>query len=389
MPPAMAAEQQVKQMLLDSGLEPQRFAVPLRKLRTEASLYRDENVAPLSELGKLAVEYEKIAGARTVMWESEEIPLVQLYAVLEEPARDRRERAWRLMDARVRKDTGALADLWRRMMALRRQVAHQAGFENYRAYRWQQLFRFDYTAEDAKRFHSAIEEVVVPAASRLYAQRRERLGVPMLRPWDVYVDPRGQPALHPYASIGELEDKTSAVFHHVDSQLGTYFETMRAESLLDLESRKNKSPGGYSLAFSVTRRPYIFTNAIGTHEDVQTLLHEGGHAFHAFEMAHLPYLQQRQEQLLPMEFLEVNAPLVPLPGPRARRRRPHPETTQEPGQFRHWLRPPGVGARRLAPGHSGRSGGAVRAVQSRRQRPQTGARLASLAKRAGAGCLCP
>jgi oligoendopeptidase F len=48
--------------------------------------------------------------------------------------------------------------------------------------------------------------------------------------------------------------------------------------------------------------PFIFENAVGLHNDVATLLHEGGHAFHVFEEAHLPYYHQ-----LPvgMEFAEV------------------------------------------------------------------------------------
>jgi oligoendopeptidase F len=46
-------------------------------------------------------------------------------------------------------------------------------------------------------------------------------------------------------------------------------------------------------------------NGVGAHDDVVTLLHEGGHSFHTFEMGPLPYLQQHQEQMLPMEFAEV------------------------------------------------------------------------------------
>ncbi|MEO7003657.1 MAG: M3 family metallopeptidase, partial [Ktedonobacterales bacterium] len=42
--------------------------------------------------------------------------------------------------------------------------------------------------------------------------------------------------------------------------------------------------------------------------------HEGGHAFHAFEMAPLPYLQLKQEQMLPMEYLEVPSTAMELLG---------------------------------------------------------------------------
>ncbi len=46
-------DQQVKQKLLASGLEPDGFALPLRKLCTESALFREQNV-PL--LNALAVE---------------------------------------------------------------------------------------------------------------------------------------------------------------------------------------------------------------------------------------------------------------------------------------------------------------------------------------------
>src|SRR5579872_7436509 len=304
-PPMMEAEQKVKEKLLASGLEPAGFAVPLRKLRADAALYQEANLPLLSEARKQMLEYEQLAGARMVEWEGQQIPLTQLYPVLEEPDRERRERAWRIRNARILADTPALADLWRRMIETRARIAANAGFDNYRSYRWQQLYRFDYTPDDTKRFHAAIEEVVVPAAKRINARRREQLGVSTLRPWDSDVDPTSRAPLRPYATIDELEAKTSNIFHAVDQQLGGYFDIMRREGLLDLDSRQNKAPGGYSLAYTVTRRPFIFANSVGSHDDVQTLLHEGGHAFHSFEVAPLPYLQQRQEQMTPIEFAEV------------------------------------------------------------------------------------
>jgi oligoendopeptidase F len=304
-PQAADAEQRLKEKLLASGLEPAGFAMPLRKLRTDAALYREANIPLLADLRKLDLEYDGISGARTVMWEGADVPMAQVRPALLDPDRERRERAYRAMRGRVIQDTPPLADLWRRMMSLRAQVATNAGYANYRDYRWQQLYRYDYTPDDAKRFHDAIAEVIAPAVTRLNARRREQLGVASLRPWDMDVDPTGKPALRPYSTIEELESKTSAIFSQVDPQFGRYFETMRAENLLDLDSRKNKASGGYSLCYNVIHRPFIFMNGAGTHDDVQTLLHEGGHAFNSFEMAPLPYLQQKQEEMLPAEFAEV------------------------------------------------------------------------------------
>jgi oligoendopeptidase F len=108
--------------------------------------------------------------------------------------------------------------------------------------------------------------------------------------------------LKPFERVEQLVSGVAAMFHQVDPQLGQYFETMRAEGLLDLENRKGKAPGGYCTEFLVAQRPFIFMNAVGLHEDVQTLLHEGGHAFHLFEINPLPYIQQKQ---VAMEFAEV------------------------------------------------------------------------------------
>jgi oligoendopeptidase F len=92
------------------------------------------------------------------------------------------------------------------------------------------------------------------------------------------------------------------MFHRVLPTFGAYFDTMARDGYLDVDNRKNKASGGYCTSFSFSRRPFIFTNAVGMHEDVQTLLHEGGHSFHDFETFALPYFQQRHA---PMEFAEV------------------------------------------------------------------------------------
>jgi len=312
-PRAQAADQTLKEKLLRSGLEPEGFEIPLRNLRAEADLYREQNLLLLGDELKYWIEYDQIIGAQTVEWEGKEATLLQLTPVYQNPDRGRRERAWRLAATRQLADRDRITDLWVTLMGVRRQLADNAGRSDYRAYRWQQLLRFDYTPEDCKRFHSAIEQVVVPAVRRVLEHRRQRLGLESLRPWDLDVDLQARSRLRPFREVSELIDKTSAIFYCVDPQLGGYFDLMRREGLLDLENRKSKAPGGYCTDFYVTRRPFIFMNAVGLHEDVHTLLHEGGHAFHTFEMTRLPYAQQYQ---VGMEFNEVASMAMELLGSR-------------------------------------------------------------------------
>jgi len=301
-PRANEWDQKLKERLLASGLEPKGFTVPLRNMRTEAALFRQENLSLESEELKLGTEFDKIIGAQTVEWEGQERTISQLRPVYLDTDRDKREAAWRLGAQRQLADRQKLNELFNKFLKIRRQMAANADFPDYRAFRWQQYLRFDYTPENCRQFHAAIEQVVVPAAEKIYEKRRARLGVDTLRPWDLDVDPYRRTPLRPFEDTQVLEGTVESIFHKVDNQLGEYFSTMRRENLLDLDNRKGKAPGGYCTDFATAKRPFIFMNAVGLHDDVQTLLHEGGHAFHVFETASLPYHQQLQ---VPMEFAEV------------------------------------------------------------------------------------
>jgi oligoendopeptidase F len=304
-PASQAAEQQLKQQLLASGLEPDNFAVPLEHMRTQSLLFRDANLPLLSEEQKLSNADDKIRSAQTVEWEGRELTLDQMQPLYQDADRAVRERAWRLARARQLADRGALNDLWGHMLDLRRRIAANADCADYREYRWRQLLRSDYTPADCEAFHAAIEQVVVPAAERVYARRRERLGVEALRPWDLDVDAQGVAPLRPFGDVTDLEARCAAMLARVNPELGAQFASMRREQLLDLGNRKGKAPGGYCTFFPIAERPFIFMNAVGVHEDVNTLLHEAGHAFHVFHIFDGDGLPYHQQWDVGMEFAEV------------------------------------------------------------------------------------
>lgn len=290
--PTQPADQKLKEKLLATGLQPQGFEIPLRNLRSEAELFREENVPLSTEEQKLGMEYDKVIGAQTVILDGEEKTLPQLKPVYQDKDREIREDAWRAAADRQLADRETLNGLWGQFMGIRRKQAANAGFDNYRDYRWKEFKRFDYTPADCETFHNAIEQVVVPAAQRIYAKRLRQLRYDSLRPWDLDVDPLGRDPLKPFSNAADLDSKAETIFEKVDPQFGEYFGILRREGFLDLENRKGKAPGGYQHYYAAAKRPFIFMNAVGLHDDVQTLLHEGGHAFHAFESANLPYHQQ-------------------------------------------------------------------------------------------------
>lgn len=297
------ANQRLKEKFLAAALSPAGYETQARNLAAEARLFRAENLPLQVDEQKLGLEYDKIVGAQTVEWDGGKKTQAEMGAILRDQDRAKREAAWRASTQRWLADRSAINDLWAKFLDVRLPIAENAGLgQDYRAYIWQRYQRFDYSPADCEAFRDAIEAVVVPAATRLLDTRRQALGLDQLRPWDLEVETSAAPALQPFKTDEELNNGVEQIFAHVDPVLGDYFRTMRQEGLLDLSSRANKAPGGYCTSFGVAKRPFIFMNAVGLHDDVQTMLHEGGHAFHVFESAHLPLYGQTEVNI---EFAEV------------------------------------------------------------------------------------
>lgn len=279
----------------------------LEDRRREAALraFRVENVELEKQDSDLAQQYQRTRGAMMVTYRGQERTIQQMAKFLEETDRGVREEAWKLIEARTLRDKEVLDEIYTKMVGLRDSAARNAGYDNYEDYIFVKKARFDYTPRDCAEFHSAVEERIVPLSREIDKMRKEELGVPELRPWDMLVDPEGRPPLNPFDDVGGLVKGASAVVGKIDGQLSGYFAKMVELELLDLDSRKGKAPGGYQEELSEMRLPFIFMNAAKRNTDVRVLLHEAGHSFHTFLMRDqkLPYFNANAN--LPLEFAEV------------------------------------------------------------------------------------
>lgn len=296
---------------LRSALPKERYEVYDRDTALLVELYRDENVPLETEEAKVGNEYNKLSGSLTVEFRGEQRTLVQMGRYQEEPDRALREEAWRLVAGRRLQEAETFEGFFDQLAGLRAQLATNAGFANYRDYAFRARGRFDYTPADCEQFHDAIEAEVMPAVRALQARRREQLGIPALRPWDLSVDPLGRPPLKPFTDTAEMEQGSQAIFDRLDPELARGFQTMRDLRLLDLANRKGKAPGGYQSTLSESRLPFIFMNAVGLQRDVETILHEAGHAFHALATRDEPLFAYRGA---PIEFCEVASMSMELLG---------------------------------------------------------------------------
>lgn len=283
-------------------LDTHKYFTFLRNIKKNIELFREENIPLISELTVMAQQYGVIAGKMTVQVNGKEHTLQQAAKFLENPDRNLREEVYRKISERRLQDKDELNKLFTSLVQKRNLVALNAGFTNYREYRFKELGRFDYTREDCFQFHEAVKQNVMPLANEIYEKKKKKLNVDPLRPWDTEAEPEGVNPLNPFNTGEELLQKTLQCLDEVNPFFADCLRQMQKIHRLDLESRKGKAPGGYNCPLPETGAPFIFMNAAGQMGDVTTIIHEGGHAVHSF-VTHPLELTAFKEY--PMEIAEV------------------------------------------------------------------------------------
>jgi len=263
-------------------LDKEKYFIYLRGIRKEIEIFREENVPLMAEISTESQKYGAIIGSMSVEIDGKELTMQQAANFLKNPDRNKREIAFKKINEKRQAHATELDELFNKLISLRHQVAVNAGFDNFRDYMFAAMGRFDYTPKDCFDFHSAIQKEVMPLVKAFAEKRKKDLGLDSLRPWDMEVDTQNREALEPFTSGKDLIDKTERCFRKVDDYFAWCIETMDNMERLDLESRKGKAPGGYNYPMSETSVPFIFMNAASSTRDVETMVHEGGHAVHSF-----------------------------------------------------------------------------------------------------------
>lgn len=278
------------------------YFVLLRNVRKEIELFKEDNIPLYTEISTETQKYAQLSGAMMVELGGQELTLQQAGVVLMSTDRAKREEAYRKITERRLKDKEALNDLYSKLIALRNKVSNNAGYGNFRDYMFKAYGRFDYTPQDCFTFHDAIAAEVVPLLNKLSVERKQKLKVEQLRPWDKSVDADGRPPLKAFDGGKDLTEKAIECFRRLDPFLGQCLSIMSEMGHLDLESRKGKAPGGYNYPLPEIGVPFIFMNATSTQRDMTTIMHEGGHAVHNFLTMNLELSDFKSP---PMEVAEL------------------------------------------------------------------------------------
>jgi oligoendopeptidase F len=285
-----------------SSLDQDTYFTYLRNVKKNIELFREANIPIQAEINVLQQQYGQIAGKMMVEIDGKEFTLQQAAKYLEDPDRTKREEVYRKINDRRLLDKDSLDNLFTDLVRKRHQVAVNAGFENYRDYKFVEMGRFDYTPAQCEQFHEAVAQYVMPLVDEIFNAHQEKLQLDSLRPWDTEAEPIGIKPLQPFDGGQDLLNKSIACLNELDPFFADCIRKMESIKHLDLESRKGKAPGGYNMPLAESGAPFIFMNAAGQMSDVTTMVHESGHAVHSF-LAHPLALNGFKEY--PTEMAEV------------------------------------------------------------------------------------
>jgi oligoendopeptidase F len=270
-----------------NDLPKDEYFVYVRGVKKSIELYREINIPLNTELRQKEQEFGNISAAQTIIYNNEEITLQKAATYFKSNDRTLRETIYNQIQDRRGKDEQSINKLYDELIKLRHQIALNTGYKNYRDFKHDELGRFDYTVNDCYNFHDAIQKHIVPLIKQNDEARKKKLKVEKYRPWDIAVDEDGKAPLKPFTTGKDLTEKTISCFKTIDPYFADCITTMQKMNRLDLESRIGKAPGGYNYPLMETDVPFIFMNAVGLLRDMVTMLHEGGHAVHAFLAADL------------------------------------------------------------------------------------------------------
>lgn len=287
-----------------ADLDKSIFEIYLRNIEAGIQFFTEKNIPLFSKERLVAQKSSNIRASLSIEHEGKELTLQQAQQLLTNQDRSIRETIYKKMEAARSERVQEMDDIFDELMKIRHQIGINAGFENYKDYKFAALNRFDYTPQDCRVFHQAVEEEVVPLLGELRKKHQANLGLDTLRSWDLQVDPKQLPAIKPFSGEQDMIDKSIGALTDLDPFFGQCMQVLASKGNLDLETRKGKRPGGYNMTLPESGVPFIFMNSANSISDMRTMMHEAGHSVHSILMQQLTLTRDKRP---PAEVAELAA----------------------------------------------------------------------------------
>ncbi|HDR8450518.1 M3 family oligoendopeptidase [Bacillus cereus] len=250
------------------------------KITNAQKLFCEENIELEIQEDKLVTEYFEITGGLSGIWDGEEKTITELQSYLQDSNRDTRKKAKTIISEQFLSVEKELQNILNQLIEIRHQKAKNIQLENYRDYMFKKYERFDYSAIDCYELAESIRKYVVPLKDKILLEKKDKLQLDTLRPWDVSAVTPDQKVLKPIANENDLIEKSTHIFNKLDVEFSALLNRMYKHNCLDLTSRKGKAAGGFCEYLPASQLSYIFMNLNYTQDDIVTFIHEMGHSIH-------------------------------------------------------------------------------------------------------------
>ncbi|SEG25166.1 oligoendopeptidase, M3 family, partial [Bacillus sp. ok061] len=254
-------------MELDSNL----YGLLDTKIKNAQKLFCEENIELEIKEDKLITEYFEITGGLSGIWDGEEKTITELQSYLQDSNRDTRKKAKTIISEQFLSVEKELQNILNQLIEIRHQKAKNIQLENYRDYMFKKYERFDYSAKDCYELAKSIRKYVVPLKDKILLEKKDKLQVDTLRPWDVSAVTPDQKVLKPIANENDLIEKSTHIFNKLDVEFSALLNRMYKHNCLDLTSRKGKVKCTPIVRHSLTIGGAFFMAKFSSKEKIQAV----------------------------------------------------------------------------------------------------------------------
>ncbi|MBR3096007.1 MAG: M3 family oligoendopeptidase [Clostridia bacterium] len=245
----------------------------------ELKTFSPEIIPELQQENDLVTAYDKLIASAQIPFEGKTYTVAQLGVFKQDPDDARRLAAWKAEGQWYKDNQPKLDEIYDKLVHLRDTMGKKLGYGGYTPLGYYRMGRNCYGKEDVERFRAAVRDYLVPVADGIFRENAKRLGkqYPMSFADNAVMFRSGE--AKPRGTADDILKAADRFFAALSPETDVFFRTMRKNEFLDLLSTEGKQGGGYCTEIIDYQVPFIFANFNGTRADVETLVHEGGHAF--------------------------------------------------------------------------------------------------------------
>lgn len=271
--------------------------------------YSDEVKSLIQQENKVMSEYSKLIASAVIKFDGKELNLAQMGPYSQSKDRAVRRAASEAVQEFMGTHLEKIDDIYDQLVKIRHEIAQKLGFKNFIDVGYMRMQRIDYNQDMVKKYREQVKTHVVPLATKLYEQQRERIGVEKLKSYDQAImflsgneDPKDD--------AQTILENGRKMYHELSKETGEFYDYMMERELFDVLAKSGKEAGGYCTFIDNYNSPFIFANFNTTDHDITVLTHEAGHAFQVYSSQELEvpdYLWPTHEACeihsMSMEFL--------------------------------------------------------------------------------------